>query len=81
MMRTKILVSTARMTLSDVLLYPPFQFLESSRCGRPFREQRPVYVLRRKPARAPDDDLIAVFVPFQNRPRAYAELAANIDRN
>src|SRR5204863_9900902 len=70
--------SAAPMPLPNVLSNSVLQLLKSSSLRRSFREQRPMDVHGRILARATDNDLIAVLVPFQDRTRADSKFAANL---
>jgi hypothetical protein len=71
----------ARMALSDVLPNPLFHFIERARFRGPLRKQCAVNVLGSKPARAPDDDFVAVVVPLENRSGADSKFPPNICGN
>lgn len=58
-----------------------FQFLEAPPFRRPFREQHPAHIFERVFAFASHHDLVALFVPFDRRSGADAELPANLGGN
>jgi hypothetical protein len=71
-------LSTARMAALDVLLDPFLNLLQCQRFGR-VREQRPMQVLRGVTAGSADDDFVALLFPLENRARAQAQPATNLD--
>src|SRR5690348_12894543 len=76
-----MLVSTARMTLSNILSFRFVQFFESPPFWRAVGKQRPVNVLECILSAAPHDDLVAAFIPLQDRTGAYAKLLSNTGRD
>src|SRR5271165_98946 len=77
MRRTRTLVSTARIAFLDAPPDPVFHLAQSSGLRCTLREQCAVDVERGKAARAPHDDVIAVFIPFQDRAWTNAQFPAN----
>jgi len=64
--RTSTFASTARITPSGVVPHAFFQFIDSPRFRRPRPEQLPMDILKTEAARTADNDLVAVFLPFQD---------------
>ncbi len=81
MRRTRTLVSTACMPLTNALPYPLFHFIECVSERLLLREQHPVDVLGGISATAPHHDLIAVFVPFEDGTWTNAKYPANLGRD
>src|SRR5262245_32247679 len=83
MMRSRMLVSTARMLLPDVIRDPLFQCLQGFSFRWSVGKYRPMNVLGGEPACAAHYNLIALFVPLQNRTGTDAKLFSNAgwDRN
>src|SRR6476661_1216762 len=81
MIRTRTLVSMARITLPHTPPDALFHFFYGPSCRRLLREQRSVNVLGSEPARTPHHHLFAVFLPLQNRARSNAEFFPNLRRN
>src|SRR3989442_12819632 len=81
--RTRTLVSMARIPLPSAPPDSLFHRFKRSRLGRLLREKRPVNILRRELGRAPHENSIALFIPFQNGARTNTKLSANVsgDRN
>src|SRR5579862_1266388 len=76
MRRTSTLVSTARMPCADML--PDRCFHVDALRRALLGKDRLVNLARGIPPRSADDDLLALLVPFEHRPRADAELLANL---
>src|SRR5689334_11267444 len=78
--RTSTLVSTARMTLSDVQPDPFLQLRQAPAFWR-HREQRPPDVLKRIPPGFANHDPLAVFFPFEYGTGTDTELLPDLRRH
>lgn len=71
----------ALMASSDVLRNSLGQIVKSFRLRFPISEQCPVNIVEGEAAGAAHNHLAVFFLPLQNRPRANAEPAADIQRH
>src|SRR6266446_1849476 len=76
-MRTGTLVSTARMAFLHVRADTFFKFVQVLRGRSAIREYRLMDVLGRVLPDSANDDVFALFVPFQNGARTDPELLTN----
>src|ERR1035437_2494905 len=79
--RTRTLVSTARITLSDV---PPdafFQISDTVRFRLPLPEQCLMDIQGTEAGRTTDNDPVVIFLPFQYRTGSDPELSAHVHRD
>ncbi len=71
----------ARMAFTSVAARAFFEFGESAAVRRFGGEECLMDLFRGEAASPPDEDLAGLFVPFENRAGANAELAANVNGN
>ena len=81
MSRTRRLVSTARIPVSEVLFDAFFHLRHCSSLGRTLREQGLVNLFRSKLPRPSDDDLFPDLVPFKYSAGPYPESASDLSRD
>src|SRR5262249_29349469 len=79
--RTTTLVSIARIARSHVPADALFHLFDTSGFRRMCAEQLPMNVLRTEASCATDDDLVVLFVPFQDGTRTDAQPSADVRRD
>ena len=81
MSRTRRLVSTARISVSEVLFDAFFHLRRRSSLGRTLRKQGSVDLFRSKLPGSSDDDLFPDLVPFKYSAGPYPESASDLGRD